>query len=68
MKDPLTKTQQKTLNYLKGYKGKYKVMPTIPEMAEYFKIAISSTWERLDRLQQKGWIIREKSKGWIKLL
>lgn len=69
MKQPLTKIQKLTLNYLISFHKKNGYMPSIEEMGKYFRRAIVSIWERLDALQKKGWIKRKKNgKRWIVVL
>lgn len=68
MKKPLTKTQHATLDYLKMY-NKHGFMPSIAEMSEFFGVSISTAWERIKMLQDKGWVERKKNQSrWIVIL
>jgi len=44
-------------------------MPSLEEIGKCFGIRISSVWETLERLEQRGYIERKKySPRWIKII
>lgn len=62
MTEPLTKKQRETFNYLFEFEETNGYMPSIPELAEHFRISTTSAWERLHNLYLKGWIDKKRSK------
>lgn len=58
---PLTKTQKETLDYLKEYIKVAGYAPTINQIGNHFKISDSSVHDRLRRLEEKGYITKEKN-------
>lgn len=66
MKKPLTKKQHQTLEFLENFYYNKGYMPSIVEIGKKFNGAISSIHQRLEYLQSKGWIKRNKGKPrWI---
>lgn len=58
-KQPLTKTQKQTLDFLKGFFRKNGYMPSHKELAKHFKIKLGgSTEHRLKMLEKTGHISR----------
>lgn len=70
MKQPLTKTQYETLDFIKRYYKKNKYFPSFEEIRKNFRlVSLDSVWERLNHLEKKGWIKRKKHHArWIKIL
>lgn len=59
-KEPLTKVQKETLDFLHLYYKKKGYMPTIPEILKRFKLfSTNSGFHRLEKLSKKGWIKRK---------
>lgn len=67
-KQPLTKKQMQTLAFIKVYYNRHGYMPSLAEIGKRFSIRVSSVWERLDRLEKRGYIERRNSPRWIKIL
>ncbi len=60
MKNKLTETQEKVLNYIRDYIKKSKRPPTIREIGHHFGIQSTNGVKcHLDALERKGWIKRE---------
>lgn len=62
-KDIITKNQQETLDFIKKYLVENGYAPTVTEIKDHFKLAsLRSVTQRIDALQRKGLIVREKYK------
>lgn len=49
----------KTLDFIEKFYKKYRYMPSVTEIGKHFKISAVSAWERLQRLESKGFIEKE---------
>ena len=56
----MTKKQLELLNYIREYRDKYKISPSILELGKCFKRAGSTIHERLHSLVSQGYLIRSK--------
>ncbi len=66
MKQPLTKIEKLTLDFLIEFYRKNGFMPSQRETGKKFKRCASSIFERLNGLENKGWIHKEwNRKRWI---
>lgn len=69
MKEPLTKKQKETLQFLITFNKRKGYMPSLEESAKHFKIAIVSVFERIRALEKKGWLKKKwNQKRWIVIL
>jgi len=57
----MTPRRKQVFDFINKYYKKHGYMPSLKEIGKKFKIAISSTWEHLDRLELMGLI--RKAKG-----
>jgi repressor LexA len=63
VRDVLTTKQQETLNYLENYLSKHNEAPLLSEMKEEFDLSSTrSVTQRLDSLEEKGYITRDRFK------
>ena len=63
LKITLSKKQQETLDFLKGYIRDHKESPTIATLRQAFKLkSLRSVTQRLESLEDKGFIKRDKFK------
>ena len=67
-KEPLTKTQEKTLNAIKKFHQKNGYMPTYQELAEILEQRPSSIFLTIRRIAAKGWIQQDRRPRMIKIL
>lgn len=68
-KKPITPKQRMTLNFILKFRKRKQYMPSLEEISRHFRIAIVSSWERLDKLRRAGYIRKKKNqKRWIEIL
>lgn len=58
----MTEKQKELVNFIKSYYEENNMPPKIKDMAEEFGVVVSTIHERLDRLEDKGFIKRNKHK------
>lgn len=60
MRDPLTKPQRETLEFIRSYRKKHDYAPTVREIAEELEISPSAAHERVQNLSARGWLAIRK--------
>ena len=64
IKQPLTKKQRQTLEFLIKFYNTKLYFPTHQELSKHFDIKLGgSTFDRLRRLEEKGYIKRKKGRA-----
>ena len=64
MKEPLTKIQKRTLDYISSFISENGIAPSFEDLKKKFGLSTnSSVFERLWNLEAKGWIKRKKFKA-----
>jgi len=58
----ITKKQKELLDFLITYSKKRGYSPSIPELAKYFKRAVGTIHEHLQKLQEGGYLQKEENK------
>ncbi len=58
MGDPLTPSQGRVLEYIRGFVERHRFPPTAKEIADAFGIAEKNGFYYLDLLERKGWLRR----------
>ncbi len=61
MRQPLTKTQYETLEFIRTFLEKKGYCPSFREIGKHFDIGIAATWERMNWLKVKGAIRYNKN-------
>jgi SOS-response transcriptional repressor LexA len=54
--DDITPRQREIFDFIKGYIEKYRVPPTLQEIAESFGFYVNAAAQHIGVLEKKGWI------------
>ncbi len=68
MKKQLTKIQLDTLNYIQKFFKEKEYTPTLADIANYFKITIRASFDRVGALIKKGYLEREKGARTLRIV
>tara|TARA_R110002167_G_C12366227_1_gene623659 strand:- start:53 stop:397 length:345 start_codon:yes stop_codon:yes gene_type:complete len=61
MKYPLSHKQKKVYDFIKKYAESQGVMPTYRCIGEHFKLSVGNVGGYIDRLVERGYLIRDRS-------
>jgi len=61
-KQPLTKRQQKMLDWIRGFIAENSLSPTPEMIAEKFEISLGNVSRYTDILCEKGYLVKDSSK------